>query len=266
MSVLKPLGVLVGMGAFTGSHMALSHEPTRQELIQRYGKRKSIASHPISNDSSMECCVFDENVEKFMGLYSLAAAGTLFPTLLFYLRYARGSGPQLWEGQSRFARTMSFGFRALGAITLSQAIVQPNPIQETMMKKNAQELEQEQSKESSDTPAVNQEESAVNVQGIYRITRHALFFSFALLGVGKLFTHGALADVFFWGTFPAFWAYGSHHQDQRIQKTLPPEFFEQTSLWPFQAIYEKRQDWNKCKEELDKKAIAVALMAPIFFL
>ena len=165
----------------------------------------------------------------------------------FYTRSARGSGPQLWHGTSRFARFSGLTFKTLGAITLSQALITPSPIKVTA---------------AQETPSVQE----VQVQGIYRITRHAMFLSFAFLGLGNLFVRGCLSDIFFWSAFPAFWVVGSHHQDARMEKTMPKEFFEQTSLWPFQAVVEERQDLTKIKEEVNTKAIAIALMSPLFFL
>jgi uncharacterized membrane protein len=66
--------------------------------------------------------------------------------------------------------------------------------------------------------------------------------------------------------FPAMFVIGSTHQDERLQKTMPKEFYQQTSLWPFQAIYEGRNDLKKAWEEMNKKAIIVALVSPLFFI
>jgi uncharacterized membrane protein len=106
----------------------------------------------------------------------------------------------------------------------------------------------------------------VEVKGIYRISRHALFLSFAFLGAGNLFLRGALSDILFWGSFPAFWTVGSMHQDSRLEKTLPKSFYEQTSLLPFQAVWEGRQDLKVALKEMDGRAVAIALISPIFFL
>ena len=107
---------------------------------------------------------------------------------------------------------------------------------------------------------------SVEVEGIYRVSRHSTFMSFALLGIGKLFTRGFMSDIIFWGMFPAFWLVGSLHQDQRLKETMPAEFFEKTSLLPFMAVYEGKQKMDDIKKEFQPKAAAIALIAPFFFL
>jgi len=52
----------------------------------------------------------------------------------------------------------------------------------------------------------------------------------------------------------------------RLKLTMPKSFFNETSLWPFQAILEGRQSWNDTKKELNPKAAALAIVAPLFFL
>ncbi len=65
--------------------------------------------------------------------------------------------------------------------------------------------------------------------------------------------------------FPAFWIVGSLHQDERLKMTMPASFFEQTSVLPFQAVYEGKQSMDDIKKEFNGKAAAIALIAPFFF-
>eukprot|EP00842_Homolaphlyctis_polyrhiza_P000414 jgi/Hompol1/1373/HPOL_005583-RA len=225
---LRTAGVFLGISAFTGSHLVLSHPPIRQDLIDKLGK------------------------DRFKGLYSLVAVSTLLPTAFFYARYGRGAGVQLWKGNSWWQRSAGFGFKALGALTFSQAVIAPNAI--------IQNANRPGTADSTIT------EDDVKVQGIYRVSRHATFMSFALLGVGNLLTRGHLSDVIFWGSFPVYWLVGSSLQDERLKLTYPKSFFEQTSLLPGQAIIEGKQSWKEAVSEMSPRAALLALLAPIFFL
>lgn len=130
--------------------------------------------------------------------------------------------------------------------------------------------------------------------GLNRITRHGVFMAFAFLGLGNVVARGFLGgrrllrvftqraslfplpslisyfhfilDVVFWSGFPIFWVVGSLHQDMRKRMTLPASFFEKTSLLPFKAIIEGRNSGRKALEEMDKKALAIAVIAPLFLL
>ena len=46
---------------------------------------------------------------------------------------------------------------------------------------------------------------------------------------------------------------------------MPAAFFEQTSLLPFQAVYEGQQSLEDVKKEFKGKDAAIALLSPMFF-
>nr|KAJ3419709.1 hypothetical protein HK105_006600 [Polyrhizophydium stewartii] len=211
---LRVAGVAFGMAAFTGTHLLLSHPPVRQDLIAKLGD------------------------QKFKGLYSMIALGTLVPTAFFYARFGRGVGPRLYNTTSLIQRLGGFGFKALGAITFSQAVTQPNPI---VINANRE-------------PGAKITEKDVEAKGIYRISRHATFMSFALL------------DIIFWGTFPIYWVVGSTMQDERLKLTYPASYFENTSLLPFHAVIKGKQSLKEALAEMSPKSAIIALLAPVFFL
>ncbi|KAL2915729.1 hypothetical protein HK105_204675 [Polyrhizophydium stewartii] len=223
---LRVAGVAFGMAAFTGTHLLLSHPPVRQDLIAKLGD------------------------QKFKGLYSMIALGTLVPTAFFYARFGRGVGPRLYNTTSLIQRLGGFGFKALGAITFSQAVTQPNPI---VINANRE-------------PGAKITEKDVEAKGIYRISRHATFMSFALLGIGNVLTRGHLSDIIFWGTFPIYWVVGSTMQDERLKLTYPASYFENTSLLPFHAVIKGKQSLKEALAEMSPKSAIIALLAPVFFL
>ncbi|KAI8929113.1 hypothetical protein BC831DRAFT_444783 [Entophlyctis helioformis] len=223
---LKVAAVALGMSSFVGTHLVMSHPPVRKDLVEKLG------------------------ADRFKGLYSLVSVVTLGSTALFYARYGKSSGPQLYKANSLWQRAGGLGFKALGAVTFSQALIQPSAIRDTAMR----------------GPGSTPTEDEINPQGIYRVSRHSTFMAFAFLGLGNLLTRGFLSDIIFWGTFPAFWVVGSIHQDERLKATFPAKYFEQTSLLPGQAMIEGKQTWKQALSEMNPKVAAVALLAPIFFL
>lgn len=225
----------VGWGVFTGSHLLLSHPPVRTALVDRLG---------------------DEN--KFHGLYSALALSAFAPTTILYLRYGRGKGvipgwTQLTQS-SLAVRGLGVTTKGLAAVGFGQSLATPNPIMESAL-----------SSSSSPSPE-NSSKPQVDAKGIYRITRHGLFTSLALLGVGNIFLRGFTGDVVYWAGYPLIWAVGCPHQDYRQQAILPKEFFEQTSFLPFQAILEGRNSFSKAWNEFNKPVLITSIVAPLFFL
>lgn len=118
------------------------------------------------------------------------------------------------------------------------------------------------------TTTTNTDKKVPEPKGLVRITRHGMFLSFAILAVGNLFTRGHLSDLLYWGWYPALWFFGSKHQDERMKASgeFPDSFFEETSLIPFQAIWEGKQDLKQAIKEMTPRAAVVGLLSPLFFL
>lgn len=75
--------------------------------------------------------------------------------------------------------------------------------------------------------------------GLLRITRHPLFMSLGLWGLGHCLINNFQTDILFFGGFAVFAVIGCAHQDRRKQKEQDGQleaFFAETSLLPFVAI------------------------------
>eukprot|EP00271_Cylindrocystis_brebissonii_P007298 TRINITY_DN20661_c0_g1_i1.p1 TRINITY_DN20661_c0_g1~~TRINITY_DN20661_c0_g1_i1.p1 ORF type:complete len:231 (+),score=24.84 TRINITY_DN20661_c0_g1_i1:245-937(+) len=217
--------IALGWAAFTGTHLVMSHEPVREKLINTMGEKR------------------------FAGAYSLVAFGTFIPTTYYYVRYGRGQGiVPGWTSltQTRPMRYLGLATKVTAAIGFGQAISAPNPIAESAFK--------------TDDKAAPK----VEVTGVYRITRHAMFSSVALLGIGNILTRGHAGDLVYWAGFPTVWLLGCAHQDTRKRNELPKEFYDSTSLVPFAAIVEGRNSLKEAFKEFNKPAFVMAFIAPLF--
>jgi uncharacterized membrane protein len=102
-----------------------------------------------------------------------------------------------------------------------------------------------------------------DVNGIERISRHAVFWSFGLLTLS-----GALSTIYIpeivMFTFPSIFAMiGGAHQDHRFLKgsggNLTLEKYEKTSNIPFGAILSGKQNISDVKKELKTTNFSIAL-------
>ncbi|CAI5464215.1 unnamed protein product [Closterium sp. Yama58-4] len=238
--------VAAGWAAFTGTHLAMSHPPVREALIQQLG---------------------DEG--KFRGLYSAVSLATFAPTTFLYIRYARGHGvvpgwTALVEG-NKAARAGGVALKVAAAVMYGQAISTPNPIMDRAM--HAADADQHARAARRGAPrAGEQQGSEVAVRGVYRITRHALFTSLALLGAGNMLTRPFAGDMVYWAGYPLIWLLGCPHQDMRQHGLLPDQFFKETSFLPFAAIAEGRNSLKEALKEFNKPVLATSLIVPLFFL
>ncbi|CAI7885449.1 unnamed protein product [Closterium sp. NIES-54] len=236
--------VAAGWAAFTGTHLAMSHPPVREALIHQLG---------------------DEG--KFRGLYSAVSFATFAPTTFLYIRYARGHGvvpgwTALAEG-NKAARAGGVALKVAAAVMFGQAISTPNPIMERAMR--AADTGKDKDKQGEQSEG-EQQGSEVAVKGVYRITRHALFTSLALLGAGNMLTRPFAGDMVYWAGYPLIWLLGCPHQDMRQHGQLPDQFFKETSFLPFAAIAEGRNSLKEALKEFNKPVLATSLIVPLFFL
>lgn len=233
--------VAAGWAAFTGTHLAMSHPPVRDALIHQLG---------------------DEH--KFRGAYSLVSAATFFPTTFAYIKYARGQGVVPgWTAvtqSNRLVRAAGVTCKVAAAVCFGQSIVTPSPIAEG----SKQQGEGTESLVASSAAAAS--DPSVDVRGVTRITRHALFTSLALLGVGNIFMRGFKGDLVYWAGYPLIWLLGCPHQDMRQKSVLPKQFFDETSFLPFKAIIEGRNSLPEALKEFNKPVLATSLIVPLFFL
>ena len=93
-----------------------------------------------------------------------------------------------------------------------------------------------------------------HVWGMKRITRHPQLFSLGLTSLSFALSSQYISHLVFW-SFPLLFAVvGGAHQDSRHKRgmggILTKEMEDQTSLIPFQALVEGRQNWSKLWEEM----------------
>ncbi|GJP57204.1 hypothetical protein CLOM_g16234 [Closterium sp. NIES-68] len=236
--------VAAGWAAFTGTHLAMSHPPVRDALIRQLG---------------------DEG--RFRGLYSAVSLATFAPTTFLYIRYTRGQGvipgwTAVAEG-SRAVRAGGLALKVAAGVAYGQAISTPNPIMERAMHAAKDGTHD---KDGAQGTGAEKEGGEVAVRGIYRITRHALFTSLALLGAGNMLMRPFAGDVVYWAGYPLIWLLGCPHQDMRQRAVLPNRFFQETSFLPFAAIAEGRNSLRDAVKEFNKPVLATSLIVPLFFL
>jgi uncharacterized membrane protein len=94
-----------------------------------------------------------------------------------------------------------------------------------------------------------------------RVTRHALFMGLGLFSLGSMLSSRRFAEMLLWAGNPIFGAVGAWHQDQRLRKTKPAEFYEQTSFMPFRAILDGRQSLSQVAAEIPAAPYVLALAA-----
>jgi uncharacterized membrane protein len=151
------------------------------------------ASHMILSSLRLRPRIVSTIGERaFLGLYSLVAFSFFVPLVWVYLSH-KHAGPMLWSV------AMTPTLEALVSIAMGIAfvlvvagIVTPSP---------------------ASLGAVGH--GRVEVRGVHRITRHALFMGLGIFGLAHLVPNGFASDVAFFAGFPLFAIAGSLHQDAR---------------------------------------------------
>lgn len=142
----------------------------------------------------------------FLGLYSLVSFATFVPLVWVYLA-APHTGPRLWANPLGPASLwVLYVLLGVGVTLMVAGLAQPSPA-------------------SIAGPR------AAEPHGVHRITRHALFMGFGLVGLLHLIPNGFLSDVAFFGGLPLFVIVGCRHQDQR--KRSDPELRPWLDATPF---------------------------------
>ncbi|EPZ31517.1 hypothetical protein O9G_004549 [Rozella allomycis CSF55] len=188
-----------------------------------------VLSHPKNRDYVIKE-YFDGSELNFQTAYSLFAMTTFIPTCVYYMNYSRFLKPRLFIPNKPMRITARI-LQVSSAFMFSQALYADIP-----------------------TISKNENEEKWEPKGILRITRHPLFGSFALLGIGNVLNSGYLGPTIFWGAFPIFWYFGSMHQDMRKKNDLPANYFSETSILPFKAIIEGKQSLWEALEEMEWSA------------
>lgn len=223
MSKIGLIGTIAGWSAFAGSHLYMSDIKNRAHLVKYFGGE-----------------------DKFQTVYSLLSFGTLAPTIYFY-RVGLKNSPTFYNPirNSAVGKVFAGSLFVLSGACIGLAFGNRSPLARGGTPKVKEEKAGGEERENLSSMGKDKKgverKVEVRAKGIQRITRHAAFGSFALLGVSRLLVANTLPGVLFWMGFPVFWYFGSLHQDER--KKLDPSlklFYSETSLLPFLAIYERR--------------------------
>eukprot|EP00744_Colponema_vietnamica_P014241 GILI01019940.1.p1 GENE.GILI01019940.1~~GILI01019940.1.p1 ORF type:complete len:247 (-),score=42.90 GILI01019940.1:100-750(-) len=172
--------------------------------------------------------------DKFKAVYSAVSLASFIPMSALYMRHASKMKHLFLHSQSTPRTLAAMAFKGAGIQMFAQNVANPSP--------------------ASMDPRASTEP-----HGIIRVTRHPLFGSFALWGLGNVFLAPSLPAFVYWAGFPLFWYIGSMHQDYRQKPTKPASFYEKTSILPFAAIADGRQSLQATINELSPQAIGVAL-------
>lgn len=149
----------------------------------------------------------------FQGVYSLIAAVILTALVWVYLTH-RHEGPLLWAiplGTAGLWTT--YVLQGVSWTLVVGGVVQPSPVLAAAF--------------SDESP------ERIEVRGVQRITRHAVFMGIALFGALHLPVNGFLTDAIFWAGFPIFAIVGSWHQDRRKLATEGEAFRAWHAATPF---------------------------------
>jgi uncharacterized membrane protein len=147
-------------------------------------------SHPGNREKIIKTVGGDKN---FLGLYSAVALATFLPQTYIYIKYRRAT-PAFNPGT--LANALGLSLNSLALLCWAQTIATPSA---------AGLPEQEKMKSEEQT-------NQVTAKGINRISRHPMFMSLALLGVGQALRLRRAPDLAYWLGFPIFWVIGSMHQ------------------------------------------------------
>jgi uncharacterized membrane protein len=197
-------------------------------------------SHLVMSHPPIRQSLIDKMGEKpFLATYSAVSFATLTPLCYYYYKFNKQRGlvvnsPSILKPLPTIGTVLN----TLAIVTYGQSMVKPSPSSMQVTDKN----------------------DSKQVTGLTRITRHGLFLSAALFGTGQFLRTGTLVDLLFWGGFPLFWLIGCAHQDYRLKQTMPKEYFEKTSLIPFKAILEGRNDIQAALHEMSLNALIVSLV------
>lgn len=144
----------------------------------------------------------------FQAFYSLVALATFVPLVWVYME-SRHAGPLLWGNPLGLISLWVFDVAlAIGVGLMVAGFAQPSPA-------------------SIAGPR------AGSAHGVHRITRHAVFMGFGIVGALHLIPNGYASDVVFFGGLPLFVLIGCRHQDQRKRAGADPALQAWLDATPF---------------------------------
>lgn len=153
----------------------------------------------------------------FAGVYSIVALAIFVPLVAIYFDHKHAgamlypllrSTPWVW---------LQYAVMAVAFILLFAGLTRRSPA-------------------AMGRPGAAPDPATLQVGGVQRITRHAVFMALGLFGLAHLMVNPFASDVAFFGGMTGFAVAGSMHQDSRKRVTLGEpyvRFAAQTPLLPF---------------------------------
>jgi len=111
------------------------------------------------------------------------------------------------------------------------------------------------------------EKGTGEIFGMERVTRHPQIWALALTGLGSAVISKRAGTIAFFACPAMFITVGTHHQDSRFRRgiggQLTPEREKATSNFPFQALVQGRQSWERLAQEIDLPNATLAFLATL---
>ncbi|KAL0490760.1 3 TM domain-containing transmembrane protein [Acrasis kona] len=204
-----------------------------------------IMSHPGNREAIIDKLGGEQ---PFLGAYSLVALGTFLPTTYYYNKYLRDVRkglikPQIAFTPSKFTKGLGVFLTGAYFFIAPQVMSSPSPSAQNGNKSEAQD-----------------------VRGLLRVTRHPLFASLGVLGIGRCLSLGTVPALVYWGGMPLFFLIGTWHQDYRQRSVFSQRYFENTSQVPFVAIAQGKQKLGDVYNELNPNMLFIGALLVCAFL
>ncbi len=224
---------LIGWTVFSGTHLAMS--ATREKWIDFF------TSFTKNEDKQKQ----RKDAEgMYLGVYSVVALASFLPmTYIYWKRGVRTGFPVLPQNSTPL-NAIGITCNSIGAFLLSQK--SHSVTEADSHKKSATEMQEYQ-----------------QVQGIQKITRHPMFAAFCMFGIGQALRYGTTTDLCYWLGYPIFYIIGGMHQDQRFKKILGEDFYSHSSLMPFFATLQGKNELHLSDFDFQRAVYAVAIMVAL---
>lgn len=202
-----------------------------------------IGTHTVmSHDSIREKLIKMCNGErKFALIYSLVTFATLGPATYVYFKHTKGNGDKV-----EFIDKNKKLYENIGLIFAMKSVFMM-PLLSTG---------------KLIAPGLNKEQRQkfVSFGGILRITRHPTFWMIALLSASQILRQQRYSDIYYFLPMIIEALLGSIHQDQRLRKWYPSQYFDKSSWFPYIAILTGKQSLNKTINEIGYKLITLSII------
>eukprot|EP00485_Elphidium_margaritaceum_P011424 CAMPEP_0202707464 /NCGR_PEP_ID=MMETSP1385-20130828/19796_1 /ASSEMBLY_ACC=CAM_ASM_000861 /TAXON_ID=933848 /ORGANISM="Elphidium margaritaceum" /LENGTH=234 /DNA_ID=CAMNT_0049366191 /DNA_START=48 /DNA_END=752 /DNA_ORIENTATION=- len=196
----------------------------------------TIMSHGVVRDALIKAL---GGTSRFISTYAVTSFATLGPAAWIYFRRSKGTGESVPALANNSQLLSNLGL----ILAMKAAFMIP-------LLGSGKGIDVDQKK------AVD----SVRVTGIIRITRHSLFWMFAVLSASQILRGQKYSDVCFHLPLIVEALFGALHQDQRLRQVYPKQFYEQTSWFPWLAVLGGQQSAVQAFKEIGVTRFAVSTL------